>query len=69
MARVFVDRSGTMPKDEVEKTVYGFKERIPIGRVAAPEDIANVALFLASEEAAYVNGVILPVDGGTIVRY
>lgn len=69
MARVFVDRSGTMPKDEVEKTVYGFKQRIPIGRVAAPEDIANVALFLASEEAAYVNGVILPVDGGTIVRY
>jgi len=69
MARVFVDRSGAMPKDQVEDAVYGFKERIPVGRVALPEDIANVALFLASEEAAYVNGVILPVDGGTILTY
>lgn len=69
MARVFVDRSGSMPKDQVEKTVSGFKERVPLGRIAKPEDIANAALFLASDEAAYVNGVILPVDGGTILRY
>ncbi|MCO5084568.1 MAG: SDR family oxidoreductase [Rhizobiaceae bacterium] len=38
--------------------------RIPLGRWAEPSDIANVIAFLVSEEAAYVHGVVLPVDGG-----
>jgi NAD(P)-dependent dehydrogenase (short-subunit alcohol dehydrogenase family) len=37
---------------------------IPAGRVGRPEDIADAALFLASDAASYVNGVIFPVDGG-----
>jgi NAD(P)-dependent dehydrogenase (short-subunit alcohol dehydrogenase family) len=37
---------------------------IPAGRVGRPEDIAEAALFLASDEASYVNGVAFPVDGG-----
>ena len=36
----------------------------PLGRLAAPLDIAYAALFLASDEARYVTGVALPVDGG-----
>jgi NAD(P)-dependent dehydrogenase (short-subunit alcohol dehydrogenase family) len=36
----------------------------PIGRFGAPEDIANACLFLASEESAFITGVLLPVDGG-----
>lgn len=36
----------------------------PLGRIAQPEDIAAAALFLASEDAAYINGIELPVDGG-----
>lgn len=36
----------------------------PLGRVGNPTDIANAALFLASDEAAWVTGVIMPVDGG-----
>lgn len=36
----------------------------PIGRFAQPAEIANVALFLASDESSYVTGVALPVDGG-----
>jgi meso-butanediol dehydrogenase/(S,S)-butanediol dehydrogenase/diacetyl reductase len=41
-----------------------FRERMPIGRSATPDDIAGVIAFLASEDAVFVNGVILPVDGG-----
>ena len=37
---------------------------IPLNRVGRPEDIAEAALFLASDEASYVNGVAFPVDGG-----
>jgi NAD(P)-dependent dehydrogenase (short-subunit alcohol dehydrogenase family) len=39
--------------------------RIPLGRAGRPEDIAHAALFLASDDAAYITGVNLPVDGGT----
>lgn len=38
--------------------------KIPLGRYALPEDVASVALFLASAQAAYVTGVIIPMDGG-----
>jgi NAD(P)-dependent dehydrogenase (short-subunit alcohol dehydrogenase family) len=38
---------------------------VPLGRLATAEDVANAALFLASDEAAFLNGVALPVDGGT----
>lgn len=47
-----------------KKLVAKFMERMPIGRVAQPEDIAAVIAFLASDDARFVNGVILPVDGG-----
>ena len=41
-----------------------FMERLPLGRPAEPADIAGVVAFLASEDAGFVNGVNLPVDGG-----
>jgi NAD(P)-dependent dehydrogenase (short-subunit alcohol dehydrogenase family) len=37
---------------------------IPLGRLATPEDVANACLFLASDEAAFLTGITLPVDGG-----
>jgi NAD(P)-dependent dehydrogenase (short-subunit alcohol dehydrogenase family) len=37
---------------------------VPLGRLATVHDVANAALFLASDEAAFLNGVSLPVDGG-----
>ena len=52
---------------EIEKSeavVAAFRERLPIGRAATPDDIARVIAFLASEDALFVNGAILPVDGG-----
>jgi NAD(P)-dependent dehydrogenase (short-subunit alcohol dehydrogenase family) len=39
-------------------------EATPLGRYARPEDIASVVAFLVSEEAAYVTGAVVPVDGG-----
>ncbi len=44
-----------------------FLATIPLGRLCLPEDIANAALFLASEEACFITGVALEVDGGRCV--
>ena len=54
-------------KDIPEKTVTGLKARTPLGRMGEPRDIANAYLFLASDEAAFVTGTTLRVDGGLVV--
>lgn len=46
------------------KTVKAFKNRMPLGGPAQPEDVSGVIAFLASEDASFVTGVNLPVDGG-----
>jgi meso-butanediol dehydrogenase / (S,S)-butanediol dehydrogenase / diacetyl reductase len=51
-----------MEKDEA--LMAKFRERIPLGRAGEPEDVAAVIAFLASEDARFVSGVNLPVDGG-----
>ncbi|MGJ6961828.1 beta-ketoacyl-ACP reductase [Streptosporangium sp. G11] len=40
------------------------RKNIPLGRYAAPEEIARVVRFLAGEDAAYITGAVIPVDGG-----
>ena len=45
-----------------------FLATIPLGRLSQPEDIAAAALFLASDEAAFITGVVIPVDGGQSAR-
>lgn len=44
-----------------------FLATIPLGRLCEPEDMANAALYLASDEASFQTGVILPVDGGRTI--
>jgi meso-butanediol dehydrogenase/(S,S)-butanediol dehydrogenase/diacetyl reductase len=54
-----------MTKDmQDDEALAKFKERIPMQRIGTPEDIAKAMLFLASDEAGFVTGVNLPVDGG-----
>lgn len=50
-----------------EKVIAGMVERTPLGRMGAPEDIANAYAWLASDEASFVTGAILSVDGGIVV--
>lgn len=47
-----------------EKSRARVAQSVPLGRLGVPQDIANAALFLVSDAASYVTGVILPVDGG-----
>lgn len=44
------------------------EERSPTGRMGTPWDVANASLFLASDAAQFINGVVLPVDGGQHMR-
>jgi 3-oxoacyl-[acyl-carrier protein] reductase len=55
-----------MGEDTPEKREL-FKSTIPLGRLSRPEDIAKAALFLASDEADMVTGVVLEVDGGRCI--
>jgi NAD(P)-dependent dehydrogenase (short-subunit alcohol dehydrogenase family) len=49
------------PEDLVRRRAGG---SVPLGRTGRPEEIANAALFLLSDEASFVTGAALPVDGG-----
>ena len=44
------------------------KASVPLGRIGAPEDMAGVAIYLASKAGAYLTGTVIPVDGGITVR-
>lgn len=50
-----------------ENIIAGMKSRTPLGRLGEPRDIANAYLFLASDEAGFITGETLRVDGGILV--
>ncbi len=50
-----------------EHIVSSMKDKIPLQRLGSVDEVANVYLFLASDEASYVNGAIISVDGGAVV--
>ncbi len=58
----FVDTDMTAVLDEARKAeIVG---AVPLGRFCTPEEVAGVVAFLASPEAAYISGAVIPVDGG-----
>ncbi|MGF1610761.1 MAG: SDR family oxidoreductase [Kiloniellales bacterium] len=56
-----------MGQPDTPETRAKFVATIPLGRMSRPEDIANAALYLASDEAAFITGVTLEVDGGRCI--
>jgi NAD(P)-dependent dehydrogenase (short-subunit alcohol dehydrogenase family) len=58
---------GDRSPEEIEKWIEGIAEAYPLQRVCSAEEIANVALFLASDDSSYINGECIIVDGGNFV--
>ena len=57
----------TMGAANLRENIKTFEERIPLGRFGEPDDIATVALFLASAASAYMTGELVVVDGGVLL--
>lgn len=53
--------------EETEEKYDLFRSSIPMGRLSTPQDIANTALFLVSDEASFLTGVCMEVDGGRCI--
>lgn len=51
----------------LEKHQKQIEQAVPLGRIGRPEDMAGVAIYLASQAGAYVTGTVIPVDGGSLV--
>ncbi|MCH4815407.1 MAG: SDR family oxidoreductase [Saccharolobus sp.] len=65
LLQIVRDRAMRESKSE-EEVLKAIVADVPLGRAGEPEEIANVAIFLASNLATYVNGTLIPVDGGSI---
>lgn len=58
----FIDTD--MTAELSEELAQGYKSKIPAGRFATPSEVAKVVRWLASDEASYISGAVIPVDGG-----
>lgn len=67
---------GFIETDMSSKALNGDKERkervlsrTPMGKLGTPEDVAHAAVYLSSDAAAYITGIVLPVDGGNAIGF
>ena len=56
-----------MTADMPEKIIKMMEDKVPLKRWGLPDDVANVYTFLASDDASYINGAVINVDGGVVV--
>lgn len=59
---IATDMMGRVP----DRVIDSIREKTPLGRLGEPRDVANVYLFLASDEADFINGAVICVDGGLV---
>jgi 3-oxoacyl-[acyl-carrier protein] reductase len=50
-----------------QKVLTALEEKVPLGRLGKPEEVANTFAFLASDEASYINGAVIEVSGGLTI--
>ena len=62
-ATAMVDELASASRDP-ERAKQKLAQAIPMGRLGTPEEIANAALFLASDESSFMTGAVLTLDGG-----
>jgi len=62
--KIFTDLGNKHYDGDTEAAWKAERDRIPLGRIASPEEIANVVYFLNSAEASFMTGALVPVDGG-----
>ncbi len=60
---IATEMMGTIPEEVLQQ----LREKTPAGRLGKPEEIAAAYAFLASEDAAFINGTVLSVDGGLVL--
>jgi 3-oxoacyl-[acyl-carrier protein] reductase len=57
-----------MARDALDKNQDQYLQRIPLGRIADPAEVANVVVFLCSDRASYMTGATVDVTGGMLMR-
>jgi 3-oxoacyl-[acyl-carrier protein] reductase len=50
-----------------DRVLHALEEKVPLGRLGRPEEVANTFAFLASDEASYINGAVIEVSGGLTI--
>ena len=65
IAPAFTKTPMTADMADSDEDLQPFVDRLALGRVGVPEDLAGIALFLSTKDAQYITGQIIPVDGGT----
>jgi NAD(P)-dependent dehydrogenase (short-subunit alcohol dehydrogenase family) len=66
MGRLMEQSASPADPDAVHEMITG---RIPLGRYADPAEIAGLAAFLASDDAEYITGIAVPIDGGLLASF